>query len=303
MLTDDRLDDDVLAAFIDRALPADDRARVLRALAADPAQYTAFLEAAQIAGVLRSDEILRTRVPTRERFARRPFAFAMPILAAAGIVLTLSLLRAKAAAPDAVDLMQTAPLLALRDDSPSPARLPVAWDDAEWSVERGAGSARTSDATALRVGARIAQLEFASVLSDSAAVGRITRELTALISAFDGAGPVSAQLQRGGPQTKADRALAARQLRTLSMAPAAFDAGVWLATARFATVTGRKDFLTPRSDAKRTLHALVERIDTEGLARRWAGVVPHLKALDHADATDVSTMRLQVDSAIAAFPN
>ena len=302
MLTNDRVDDDVLAAFIDGVLPAAERARAMRALAADPAQYAAFLEAAQIADILRGNETLRAATPQRGRIARLPFAFVLPVLAAAGIALTLSLLPSKAAS-DAVDLMQATTLLAVRGDSATQTQLPAGWDDAGWSVTRGGSAAPESDATALRVGARIAQLEFAVASGDSAAVGRITRELIVLISAFDGAGPVSAQLQRGVVRNKAERALAARQLRTLSLAPAAFDAGVWLATARFAAITGRRDFLTPRGDAKRALHSLVERINKDGPAQRWDGVMRYLRALEHADATDVSTMRPQIDSAIAAFPN
>ena len=301
MLTDDDLDEETLAAFIDGALPAAERERVVRALAADPDLYADFLEAARTADSARVPAPLTLHGQTRPEAKRRLRWLVVPSLAAAGIAAVLWFPRNQGAA-DAIELIPSA-ALAAAGRTPGAGGLPLRWDEPGWGVARGGSTAQAADAAAARVGARLVQLEFAAAASDTSAVQRITPAMLSLISAFDGAGPVGEQLRGRVATTSGERAVIARQLRTISGASAAFDAGVWLELARLSNAAGRSEFFAVDGDSRAVLKHVITALEQEGAARRWSDVLAHLKTLDRAGTADMPMMRLQIDSAFAAFPN
>ena len=301
MLTDDDVDDETLAAFIDGALPAAERARVVRALAAEPDLYARFLEAARTADGAREAAPVTLNGQTRQSARRRPQLFAVPILAAAGIAALLWFPRNQRAA-DTIALIQPAAHAAAGRGSIGSGMQP-GWDEPGWGVTRGETTAPAVDAAAARVGARMVQLEFAAAANDTNAVQRITPAILALISSFDGAGPVGEQLRGTVAATSADRAVITRQLRTLSDASAAFDVGAWLELARLSAAARRSEFFASNADARVALKNAVAALERDGASQRWSEVLAHLKSLDRAVAVDLLMIRLQIDSAFAAFPN
>ena len=301
MLTDDGLNEETLAAFIDGALPAAEHERVLRALAADPDLYADFLEAARTADSARVPAPVTLHGQARPEAKRRPRLLFVPILAAAGIAAVLWFPRNQRAA-DAIDLIPSS-ALAAAGRPPGAGGVPLRWVEPGWGVARGGNAAQVADGVAARVGARMVQLEFAAAAGDMSAVQRTTPAIIALISSFDGAGPVSEQLRGTVATTSGERAVIARQLRTLSGASAAFDAGVWLELARLSIAAGRSEFFAVDGNARAVLRHAIAALEHDGAARRWSDVLAHLKTLDRAGTADMPMMRLQIDSAFAAFPN
>ena len=303
MLSDWRPDDEILAAFIDGKLTAGDRARVVRALASDPDRYAEFIEAARIASAAHSGEAQTSTVRARNTNPRRkPIMFAVPILAAASIG-ALIWLPARLSAPDTIDLMQSAPFIAGGRSGRSARALPSAWDQPRWSTVRGGRDQPARDATAARLGVRVVELEFASAVEDSAAIERIAPAVLALLTSVEGAGPAGAKLRNPTAITTAERALLARLIRTLSGAPAAFDVGAWIEMARLAAATDRTEFFATGGGARRSLRAVTTAIANAATAEQdWSDVLPHLRTIDRTSADDLSSIRLQLDSALAAFP-
>jgi tellurite resistance protein len=297
MLNDWRPDDEMLAAFIDGRLSAAERDRVMHALASDPEQYSEFLEAAQIADAARGE------APARSAESwRRAMTYAVPILAAASVA-TLIWLPGRQTVPDTIDLMQSAPFIARVPSGSAPRALPTEWEQPGWSVVRGGREQVAGDGTAARLGVRLVQLEFASAAEDSAAVERIAPEIVGLLGSISGAGPAGEQLRHPKAITTAERALIARMLRTLSRAPAAFDAGAWIEMARLSAATDREQFFAEDGGARRSLRAVTTAIADGGASpQEWSEVLPHLRTIDRTSAGDLSAIRLQLDSAMAALP-
>src|SRR5262245_51146108 len=86
VVTDDQLDNETIAAFLDGTLPDEERARVVRVLASSPELYSGVLEAAKVSAELeRSSTPLKLEKRVENRWRRR-ILIAAPVLAAASIV-------------------------------------------------------------------------------------------------------------------------------------------------------------------------------------------------------------------------
>jgi hypothetical protein len=296
-VTDKRLDDETLAAFLDGTLPAADRASVVHTLANNPQAYEEFLDAAAIAALVRESSDIRVVHARRPRRWQRTVMLAGPVLVAAGIAAIFVARDSRAG--DTIDLMQRAQLASVSGAGSVDASLGGDWDQPNWSVVRGAESSIASAGTAARVGARLAQLEYAASASDSVAWQRVAATLADLVTSIEGSGPASQQLRSGAMLDNDQRATLARQLRKLSSSPSAFDLGAWLETARLATASGRLDYFRAGGDARASLRRVTAAVERD--QPTWTVIISQLKALEN-EAADDSRVRLRVDSAMAAFP-
>jgi hypothetical protein len=297
-LNHERLDEETLAAFLDGTLPAAERASVLNTLANDPEAYAGFLDAASIAAAANADVapgVMRVKSP---RPWRRSMMLAGPVLAAAGIAAVIFVARGPRAG-DTIDLMLGAQLASASGAGTVDASLGGDWDRPGWSVVRGGEASTASAGTAARVGARVAQLEYAASAADSVAWQRVAATLADLVTSIEGGGPAAQQLRVVAIPVARDRTMLARQLRELSGTPSAFDVGAWLETARLAAASGREDYFRADGDARAALRRVREAVERDHPT--WSGVISQLKAIEN-EAADVSRARLHVDSAMAALP-
>lgn len=294
----ERLDDEMVAAFLDGTLPPAERASVLHKLATNPEAYAEFLDAASIAASANADVVTGLERTKRARRWRRSMMLAGPMLAAAGIAAVI--LVARDPRPnDTIDLMQGAQLASAAGAGSVDTALGSDWDRPGWSVVRGGEASTASAGTAARVGARVAQLEYAAAAADSVAWQRVAATLADLVTSIEGGGPVSQQLRGGAMRGAGDRATLARQLRELSGSPSAFDAGAWLETARLATASGRLDYFRAEGNARATLRDVIPAVERDHPT--WSLIISQLKALER-EAVDAFRIRLRVDSAMAALP-
>jgi hypothetical protein len=300
LVNHERVEDETLAAFLDGTLPAGERAAVLRVLAANPEAYAEFLDAASVAAAVNADSTGGSGSATSPRRWRRSMMLAGPLLAAAGIAGVILVARGPRA-PDTIDLMQGAQLASAAGSGSVDATLGNDWDQPGWSVVRGGAAGTASAGTAARIGARVAQLEYAAAASDSAAWQRVAATLADLVTSVEGSGPLTQQLRSGGILDLDQRATLARQLRELTGTPAAFDVGAWLETARLAAASNRLDHFRAGGDALTSLQRVTAAIEREQSSAEWSVIISQLKAIE-TEAADASRVRLHVDSAMSAFP-
>src|SRR5687767_4136506 len=183
-----------------------------------------------------------------------------PVLVAAGIAAIF--VARSGRTTDTIDLMQRAQLASVSGAGSVDNSLGPNWDQPSWSVVRGSSASALSAGVAARMGARVAQLEYAAYAADTVAWNRVSTALVDLASSIEGAGPVGQQLRGLTIPSAADRASVARKLREISGASAAFDVGAWLETARLAAAGDRLDYLRPDGDARaslRRIRASIER--------------------------------------------
>jgi hypothetical protein len=294
-VTDKRLDDETLAAFLDGTLPAADRATVVHTLASNPQAYEEFLDAAAIAALVRDNSDVRVIPVRRPRGWQRSVMLAGPVLVAAGIAAIF--VARSGRTTDTIDLMQRAQLASVSGAGSVDSSLGQNWDQPGWSVVRGSSASRPSAGVAARMGARVAQLEYVAYAADTVAWRRVSAALVDLVTSIEGAGPVGQQLRGAGIPLADDRASLARQLREISGESSAFNVGAWLETARLAAVSSRFEYF--RSDgALASLSRIREAIQRD--QPTWSVIIAHLRALENE--SDTTRVRQHVDSAMAAFP-
>jgi hypothetical protein len=295
-----RLDDQTLAAFLDDALPPAERERVLSVMAADPEAYADLLEAAQVIDALNRPVAIDDAQRAKRRWWPRPLLVAVPLLAAAGLAGVL-LLNDTGATSDVVALMQGARLAVNGGTGSVSAALGEDWDQPGWSVMRGSGASGSSPGAAARIGARMAQLEYAASAGDQAAYARISAIVVALLSAVEGAGPIAARLPTLPMAAADERGTLARQLRSITGAETAFDVGVWLETARLADASGHSAFLSDSGAAVSRLRSITSELERAPPEGDWTTILAQLQAIAR-DAGDGSGARVHVDTALAAIP-
>lgn len=249
-MSDDHIDEETLAAFLDGRLDASDRARVVRVLASSPGLFDEFREAAAVAGALRATE--HAPVPGVPRW-RRNALMVVPLLAAAGIVGIL--ITRPGRAPDAIALAQASARTLAAGPASLERNLGPAWSSPPWSVTRG-GPIDAGAGAAVRLGARYAQLELAATAADTSAWHGVANALAGQLGAVEAAGPLSSLLRAEEIPDGPDRASLAMQLRELSGSAVAFDLGVWMESARLSALGGHSTFFDADGPGIRLLRVL-----------------------------------------------
>lgn len=124
------------------------------------------------------------------------------------------------------------------------AGLPAGWDGTPWRVTRGAGDPLTPEARAVRIGARLTDLELEAAARDSAGVRVIAAEVAALLDEVAGAGAAASTYRALGTSGVAGVAELARARRdaTLVAGEEGVALGMWLEAARVAAARRDAEF-------------------------------------------------------------
>lgn len=307
-MSDERIDPETLAAFLDGTASPEEREGVLRTLARSREAYASFIEASAIHRELAGEapavapaapvaattaplaaSVEPTRSSARETAKARWFRqwYVTPALLAAGIAAIL-IVRAIAGPGTGQDMIQLAQATSLTQERGSGALargVGDLWDQPPWSVVRGSEPNLATRTAAVRSGARYAELEAAAQAADSTAVSRSSESLAQLLSTVEGAAPIAASVRDlarspefGG---RAQRAAIAGQLRSLLDAEDWFDLGVWAETARLAVAARDTVFFDPSGRAVLELRRILGSHDaTSTNDADWAPVVDALRPLD-----------------------
>ncbi|HEY0025212.1 MAG TPA: hypothetical protein VGB24_20020 [Longimicrobium sp.] len=232
-----------LAALLDARLDADAHADVLSRLATDDEALAAYAEAAAVTRAL-EEEDAAAGVTLLRPAARHtsPFPGARRWGAIAAVVAAVAL------APLAWNRLQPAGLqepgaLAERLATTGTA-LPAGWDPSPWGSTRSASDPMTPRARAVRIGARLVELELA-VRGQDPAAARTAAQVAILLGELPGSGPAVSIFRGIQDRAGAPWAELEPQMEQGSEAAAAMAGeddvrlGAWLQAARIAA--GRED--------------------------------------------------------------
>jgi len=269
-VSEERIDPETLAAFLEGALPAAERGRVMRIIAESPEAYSQFIEAAavqrELAGnaspAVPAETSISRSIGDRPSVTRRRRAwYVAPFLVAAGITGLVVVRRiGNETTPGSIAFVQDTRLV--RPGAGGVAtRLGESWDQPAWSVVRGGSTNLGDRARAFRAGVRYAELEVAAQAADSGAMTHLSESLAQTAGTIDAGAPLAAQFRElARSRTVAERAARARaaeQLRALSHASAWFDAGAWIETARLAIAANQLVLLAPSGNGIAELKRIV----------------------------------------------
>ena len=324
-MSDDRIDPETLAAFLDGTASPEEREGVLRTLARSKEAYASFLEASAIQREIAAEAPAIVPVPpvatsvatpgstAREaanaRWFRRRW-YVTPGLLAAGLAAIL-VVRGIGGPVDqgTIQLAQATSLTQERGSGALARALGDAWDQPPWSVVRGSESNLAARTVAVRSGARYAELEAAAQAADSTAVTRSAESLAQLLSSVEGAAPIAASVRDmarppnfGG---RAQRATAAVQLRALLGAEDWFDLGVWTETARLAVAARALAFFESGGRGVAELQRILRPhiAESRSDSAEWAPIIEALRPLIDDRAwlpNDLPTIEQSVRAAMEA---
>jgi len=131
--------------------------------------------------------------------------------------------------------------------------IPAGWNASPWSAARAAGETMDPRARAVRIGARITELEAASAAGDSAAARRAAAEVGALLEPLPAAGPaiaVYAEIGRRAGEPAAALATVRERGRETAARLAGEDGvalGAWAEAARLAAARRDAEFFRARA--------------------------------------------------------
>jgi hypothetical protein len=307
----ERIDPELLAAFLDGGLSGDEADRVRAQLAQSDESYQLMLESAALLRDLEHSEQVTAEpamappanlpiaaravpsapsVPARARRSARYVWTIGSLLAAAGIGAVLITRSPSGEIPAPVSTVAT-----------GVAPLSPGWNDPGWSTVRGGGSSLSAEAAAFRVGARFVELEAAFSARDTAAVAAARATLVALLDGIDG-GPLVVPsitgLTADDLTTDRTRQQTVDQLRALGPDPVWFDVGAWCEAARLAP--GSIDVLAQPASSRAALDAIIQRSERLATPSRQAmqQVLAPLRAVVEMNVRDRATVSRLVDSAV-----
>lgn len=319
-MTDERVDPETLAAFLDGTLPPGEREQVLTVLARGGEPYEDFMDAAALLGVLAPELPELQATSAADARARRGALFGpqrsrrlrtfAPFLAAAGIagIMVVSRGRDGSDAAHVVDVVRTIPGHAPAGPGSVSRALGEDWSRAGWPAVRGGERTAESRARAFRMGVRSAQLELALAMGDGAAVVPSAAAAARLAAGVEGGGPVAARIEglarSGTAASESERRRTWTELRELAGAPEWFDAGAWTEAARLAALGGRADFFAPGGAAPEELDRLLAAVEILPASERQAAapIVDPLRGLRQrrvASPADAGALLAILDSVIA----
>jgi hypothetical protein len=240
-----------LAALLDDRLDADAHADILSRLATDDEALAAYAEAAAVTRALEEEDAAAGVTPLRPAARRVPtFPGARRWGAVAAVAAAVAL------APLAWNRMQPPGLqesgeLAERLATTGTA-LPTGWDPSPWGSTRSASDPMTPRARAIRIGARLVELELALRGQDPAAA-RTAAQVAILLGELPGSGPAVSifrdiQARAGAPWAELEP-----QMKQGSEAAAVMAGeedvrlGAWLQAARIAAARKDVDFFRTRA--------------------------------------------------------
>lgn len=196
------VDAERLAALLDGRLDEGERAEVLARLAASDEDFGAFVDALEVTRELEAEDagagdsgaggVTPLRPRAERRWWGRPGGHWLALAAGLAGVVLLPVLWMQTRGPDRDDPGRFAALL--RDRG---AGLPAEWDRSPWGTTRGPGDPLTPEARAVRLGARLTELEVAVAAGDPAAA-EISGQVVALLDGVPGAAAAAEIYRRVG---------------------------------------------------------------------------------------------------------
>lgn len=304
-MTNERVDDETMAAFLDGSLSAPEREGVLRILSESPDAYQDFVEMAGVLNAVRDaapPSLIVSRVAEHRRFMMRA---AVSLLAAASIVGIAVLARRDGGA----DPITTAQSLALAEKTGAgilDRSLGQGWDQPAWSTVRGATDAAAGRGHAARLGVRAVQLEVAATARDSVAHRRAAASLVSLLASVEGSGPLADRVAGTFADAATDRAALLAQMRRLSAGEVAFDLGAWIEVLRLSARSSVAGRVSPDVGGElEALRRVVERMRRGSDSATWAPAIAPLDALldgSRGSAPSMAELRARTDSALTAIP-
>lgn len=240
------LDAQQLASLLDGRLDPHSRVEVLALLTASDSDREAFADAA---AVLREIEESKPAI-----VRKRPLVPLVWLTAAAIAAIAIPALIARRSAPPTDD----AGRLALS------ARIPAGWDASPWSSVRGGDAALSPASRAVRIGARITDLETAVRGGDTASARRTVADLAILGDSLP------APLVRALSEllAAADPAAAARVVMRQLPDSQYVNVGAWLEAARLAAAS--RDSIWLESDRTRVMVGRIEQLMSRSTQSRDA---------------------------------
>ncbi|HEX2188799.1 MAG TPA: zf-HC2 domain-containing protein [Longimicrobiaceae bacterium] len=254
------VDAERLAALLDGRLGERERAEVLAHLAASDDDFGAFVDALEVTRELEAEDAAAPAdgsggdggvTPLRPRTARRwwgrPGGHWLALAAGIVGVALLPVLWMQTRGPEVDDPGRFAALLHDRG-----AGLPAGWDRSPWGTTRGPGDPLTPEARAVRVGARLTELEVAVSAGDPR-VPQIAAEIAMLVQEVP-AGSAVAALYREIGESTGEQQVGSRLERGRTAAATLLGEemvrlGAWLEAARVAAVRQDRDFFRARESA------------------------------------------------------
>lgn len=278
-MSDDRIDPETLAAFLDGTATPEERDGVFRTLAHSKEAHASFLEAAAIhrelsaetpdvtpgAGASAAAVAAEPPRPSAQETAHARWFrrwHLLPVVIAAGLAAILLARNTRnPGSSAAIQLAQATRLTRTSGSGTLGRALGETWAEPPWSTVRGAESTMASRRLAFRAGVRYAELEAAAQASDTTAVARSAELLAQLLSSTEGAAPIAANFRDLGGSAefggRSERAASAGQLRELLGAGDWFDLGVWTETARLAAAARETSFFDAGGRGVATLRRIV----------------------------------------------
>jgi hypothetical protein len=189
-VTQSAIDPQVLAALLEGRLPARERVAVMARLAASEPALEAYIDAVAVMSELQPGPMIGDRGPARsapdaKRWRLPPKRWLAIAAVLAGVALapwlTTRSRPSGRADPGGIVAQLQVPT----------GGLPAGWDGRPWSSVRGAEQPLTPRARAIRLGARLVDLELAVAVRDPAAAN-LAGDIAALLEALPAAGPVTA---------------------------------------------------------------------------------------------------------------
>jgi hypothetical protein len=323
-LSNERIDPETLAAFLDGTLSASDRERLLRAAAQGGAVYEQLIEAQALLydGVAGTEAIAprvsvtaappaANRSPGEDPWWMRHAWKLGAILVAAGIAGIIFKRRADLpnASPNASLTAGTVQhVMALAAGANPDSAFGVGWDRIDWSITRGRTQSVDDGVYAFRLGVRFVDLAVASSSNDTSARHALGQTLVALASGAETGSPVAARIEALAAAdqrpTVEEMSSICEDLRTLVNHPAAYDAAVWTESARAGARAKQATFFAPGGRPMRELKRIIAKL--EELPPPGPGptaeVLQALKQVDEQSRTspaDVSAIASMLDSTVA----
>jgi hypothetical protein len=321
-LSNERIDPETLAAFLDGTLSASDRERLLRAAAQGGVAYDQLIEAQALLydGVARveatrlpvavtSDAVSEGRASNGARWWTRGAAWKLGAILAAASIAGILVQRA-VGSPDASPTAGTVRhVMALAAGANPDSAFGAGWHQIDWSITRGASQSSADDGVyAFRLGVRFVDLAVALSSNDTSTRRILSQTLVALASNAEIGSPVAGRIEAlsaaSGRPTVAEVSSVGDDLRTLVNHPVAYDAAVWTESARAGARANQTEFFARDGAPIRELQRIIaqlEALQPPGPAST-AEVLQTLKQVDEQSRTspaDVGAIASMLDSTVA----
>ena len=236
-----------IAALLDGRLDERQRAEVLAQLASSEEAFDAFVDAAAVAPELMprgsQASVSGPRLRGRTNGWRRPGGRWLALAAVLAGMAVIPWSWARMGRADAGSGEQFAVLLADAGTG-----LPKGWDGEPWSTMRGSSDGLAPRARAIRLGARLVDLELAARAGDRLTTGVTATDVAVLAEGLPAGGVVGAAhrdiaRRAGEPATRLGPALAAGRVAAAKLAGEDLVAlGAWLEAARIAAARRNADY-------------------------------------------------------------